>query len=320
MDTLNRRLRDERQSTGKYKTTTWRSLLWFEKIHEHGPLPLNILHAFTAAKHPDITAASKHAGDLFHESNTEHNGPYLDRLELPLDNALAQYAVYSNTDRARQALADTGRLRDTGIEPDTFQGFKRASPHRFMTSCITASIELACIEQGLGYIPQWEIIARMPKRQKPLHIPVTISYNGQTISKPVVPDAIFGITYQDGSMRTFCLEADRANEPISVPQLSRTSFMRKALQYKELIGRGIYKAHFGMTKMPMQAIFVTTILNHQIGMIEEAKRVLGSNQYMLFATASDFGRNRIRRIPPPLKQLLTIPYRTVDGTFDISKP
>ena len=48
---LGRRSRLHPQSTGKRITLTERDLLWFEKIHEHGPLPSSFLLEYSKQTH-----------------------------------------------------------------------------------------------------------------------------------------------------------------------------------------------------------------------------------------------------------------------------
>lgn len=320
LDALHRRSRFERHSTGKHVEPTPRSLVWFEKLAAHGPLPIEYLHAFTAARFPKFKNSQKHAGDLYHEHTTDHGGPYLDRLEVGgFRSELNSPSIYDLNPRSLAVLEELGRLHDNGIRATTHQGRSREGAHRLMTACVTASLDLACTRSGLRYIPQWEIVSRMPERENPLRIPVSFEHAGALVSKPVVPDALFGIEYPDAGFRIFALEIDRANEPLAAANLNRTSFLRKVLQYRALIGDGHYKAHFGMKKAKMQLIVITT--GPLQGMLALAEKTAGPTTYMLFARQPEFGRRIIKAIPPPMTHLLTTPYlRAGCEPFNISTP
>lgn len=53
------------------------------------------------------------------------------------------------------------------------------------------------------------------------------------------------------------LESDRYHEPIIRANLRETSYLRKIFQYREVIGNGGYRTHFGM-KASMLLLTVTT--------------------------------------------------------------
>ncbi len=78
--------------------------------------------------------------------------------------------------------------------------------HRFMTACITASIELACRDHGFKYLSQADIFGHrkcppeLAEAEHPLGLPC-----GDGI---IIPDQLFGIDY-GGKFRFFALEADR---------------------------------------------------------------------------------------------------------------
>ncbi|MFZ2170090.1 MAG: hypothetical protein WAW61_10695 [Methylococcaceae bacterium] len=111
-----------------------------------------------------------------------------------------------------------------------------------MVACITASIELATLQtKNIRYIGQDEILERA---QTHLYFPVTIDYDGKKITKELKPNGLFGLEYhQDGKAfyRFFLLEADRATEPTKAGTYQRKSYKRTILQYREFIGKGLYK-------------------------------------------------------------------------------
>ena len=76
-DRLGRRSRLIRQSSGNRVTLKGRDVLWFSKLHEHGPLPTTYLTAFSDQR--SEKRAVERLGVLFHEEETPHGGAYLDR-------------------------------------------------------------------------------------------------------------------------------------------------------------------------------------------------------------------------------------------------
>lgn len=271
----NRRLRYTRRSTGKRVEPTERDLAWFRALQRHGPLPSSFLLAFTRHLCRSTTRALERLGDLYHEGNTPHGGPYLNRPAQQW-SALSKFqrAVYELTPAAEQALEERGpsatRSRDgSGL----YQ-------HRLMVACITASIELATQpDASLRFIAQDEILARSPC--KTVAVPCTVTYANprtgkrQILEKPLVPDAMFGLEYATDAgprYRFFMVEADRNHEPVIRADLRETSYLRKVLQYREVIGRGVYREHLGM-KAPMLLLTVTTNTRHMAN-IQKINRCL----------------------------------------------
>jgi len=306
-----RRLRYERTSTGKRVELTERDIVWFQKLHQHGPLPSSFLVAFTENLRRNGTRSLERLGDLFHEHNTPHGGPYLDRPRQQW-SAISKFerTVYSNTPQAEQVLIERGRIRPAKPPPAAHYH------HGLMVACITAAIELATtLDPALRFISEEEILERSP--HKTLAIPCRISHTNprtgrtQTLDAPLIPDALFGIEYTVGSQklyRFFMVEADRAHEPVRRANLNETSYLRKVLQYREVVGNRGYQRHFGM-KSSMLVLSVTTNTQHMLnilGMIEETAGQAGM-PYMLFRTAHEFG-DRLR-VPDPSFELLTDPWQ-----------
>ena len=269
MDALARRLRFGRTSTGKRIELTDADILTFAVLQRHGPLPSTYIHQFTKGLRRNEGKTKERLGHLFHEDNTAHGGPYLERpwQQWQSMNARYQPAVAENTLLAEQVLKERGLLPETAKTPTGVQ-----FQHRFMIACITASIELAVRDDPtLRYISQDEILARSP--QKTIEIPCAISYANprtgkrQTLDKPLIPDAVFGLEYKGAGYRFFMLEADRNHEPVRRADLAETSYLRKILQYREVIEKGLYKQHFGMTA-GMLVLNVTTNFAHMHNIVE----------------------------------------------------
>ena len=119
-----------------------------------------------------------------------------------------------------------------------------------MVSCITASIEVGAnslATDNIRYIFQDEILARGGYT---LSFPVTITANGTTITKQLMPDGLFGLEYtsvEKKYYRFFLIEADRSTEPDTASTLDRKSYTRTILQYREFVGKGLYKEALGLS-------------------------------------------------------------------------
>lgn len=301
-DTLARRKRNRPTSTDKRVTPQERDLLWFQKIHQHGPLSSSFLHAFSKRLRRNQKRAKDRLTDLFNESRTPHGGAYLKRPSQQFRTLDSRYndLVYELTNASQTALTE----RDLWEEKAT----KRSGPwlHGFMVSSITASIELATLERSdIRYIPHTEILARA---RADLRYPTTIvdPNTGRAITKVLIPDALFGLEYNVKGKhyyRFFLVEADRGTEPTTSSNFNRKSHARSFLQYREYIGKGRYKDHLGLTSslLVLTILSDATKLRKMIAMTKELSGPSG-NSYMLFQTIEEFGP--VFKPPKPMFELL----------------
>jgi hypothetical protein len=187
-----------------------------------------------------------------------------------------------------------------------------------MAACITSSIELACRDAGLTFVGSEELLKRAPTGE--LKVPLTIAHGGHISNTPLIPDGYFGIRYGDHGVRAFLLEADRENEPITRTNLDQTSYLRKILQYRQLIETGRYKEHFGL-KTGMLVLTVTTSYAHMEHIMAKVVELTSGRgcPYLLFKVCPQFADRLI--VPPVLSELLTTPWRRAGyADLDISKP
>lgn len=250
-----------------------------------------IVLVFSARVFQTPTRSEKRAKDrltdLFHEDQTPQKGAYLDR---PIQQFCSFDARYQNLvfDLAKPAIT---ALRNAGLATD--RGASGAGPwqHRFMVSCITASIELATLERSdINYIPQSAILERADTK---LRYPVKIQ-NPKTkkpVTKDLIPDAIFGLEYVKGSKKTyrfFIVEADRATEPTRTSNFNRKSHLRTIQQYREYVGQGLYKEHLKL-KSGLLVLTVTTGQATMKRMLNLTSELSGNgNTYLLFQTCEQF--------------------------------
>ncbi|MCB0055399.1 MAG: replication-relaxation family protein [Caldilineaceae bacterium] len=285
LDSIGRRYRTQPTSTGKRVTPTDRDLLLFEKIHRHGPLSTPYLVAYSQALRRSTKRAKERLTDLFNEDNTPHNGPYLTRpfQQFETLDARQNDLVYDLSPQAITLLKEQSVWSE--LAPNPSGSWK----HTFMTACITASVELATLQtRHVRYIFQDEILARSGSR---LHFPVTIA----GITKSLIPDALFGLEYTDTDgkkyYRFFFVEADRSTEPNQANTLERKSYARTLMQYREFVGKGLYKEALGLTAGVLVLNVTTSKLRERnlLRLTEEEFKSGGSN-YLLFQSAPAFGR------------------------------
>lgn len=318
-DRMGRRYRDTPVSTGKRITPQDTDILWFQKLHEHGPLPSSFLLEYTARSRKSNKRATERLTDLFNEEDTRHGGRYLDRPPQQFRTIDSRYnqLVYDLAPAGEKALKQAGGLIGRGTRP--------SGPwvHRLMVSCVTSSIELATFAQSnISFIPQYKILNRA---KVGLRYPITITERSSktSVTKDLIPDAIFGLEYhtpKGSKFRFFCVECDRSTEPATTTNFNRKSWLRSLLQYREYIGNGHYRKHLKLTA-PMLVLNVITDerrLEKMIAVTEKETGVSG-NTYLLFQYLTDFGT--VFRPPSPIQSLLLEPWqRALNDPFLIHEP
>lgn len=301
IDALGRRTRLSAKSTGKRVSPTERDRLWFNKLAEHGPLPSSFLLAFSRDSHASEKRARERLTDLFHEDNTPDGGPYLIRPPQQFRTIDSRYnqLVYDLAPAGWRALERSGMMTVNSAAP--------SGPwlHRFMTSCITASVELASLDRDdVAFIPQSAILARA---KTDLRWPVTITdpSTGWVGQKDLIPDAVFGLRYRTDRgdrYRFFIVEADRATEPTTSANWNRKSFERNLAQYEVYVRCGTYRDHLGLTA----PLMVLNVLSDRQRMERQsdfvAERYPRGNAFMLFQVWQQFGP--VFRPPEPSPALL----------------
>ena len=312
IDTLGRRTRIKRQSTGKIVRAMPRDLLWLEKLHHHGPLPTSYLHEFTAHLAKDRARTLKRLAALHHEVNL------LTRPTKQFDTMDARYnqLVYDLGDSAIQVLRDEGSFSSKA--PVCTGPWK----HRVMVSCITASIDLATHGTNIRYIHQHEILDQLGVSMR---IPITLRNDtlGRDEQHDLIPDAMFGLEYKSGDQKSyifFLVEADRGTEPLKVKNLARKSYLRSIQQYRKLVGAKLYKEHFGLNAglLVLNVTTSTERMNNLIELVGNSSDS-GRNTYMLFQTAPMFGT--YFKPPQPMPALFSAGwYRAGHDPFHLGQP
>lgn len=258
-----------------------RDLTWLDAIHRHGPLSSSFLIEFAKPLGKNEKRAQERLADLFHEDNTAHGGPYLQRPAQQFQTLDARYnqIVSDLSPAGTQALKQTNAWHD--------ESGPQGGPwwHKFMIASITASIELACLERSdVVFIPQWKILERAQSRLE-ANIRYTDPISGEAIRKTLKPDALFGLEYRaaGGSrFRFFVVEADRSTEPLTTTNFNRKSARRSFAQYRAYIEQGLYKKHLNLTA-PLLVLNVTSSEARRDALIKTlVSETPGGNEYMLF--------------------------------------
>ena len=229
-------------------------MVWFEKLHEHGPLPSSFLVAFTKDTHKSEKRSLERLTDLFNETGTPHGGAYLSRppQQWRTIDSRHNQLVYDLTDASRSSLREKGLL--SAHRPG------RSGPwlHNFMVSCITASVELATLgHPDVSFLSQSFLLERANAELRyPVILPDTTT--GRYVQKDLIPDALFALRYEtpEGSrFRCFMVEADRSTEPLTSSTFNRKSWERNIAQYEAYVGSSHYRKHLNL-KAPMLVLVV----------------------------------------------------------------
>ena len=291
-DSLGRRSRMRATSTGKRIRLTDRDVEWLQFIHRHGPLASSHLLRSTRSHRRSEKRARERLGDLFHEANTAHGGPYLTRPHQQFHTIDSRYnqLVYN--------LAPAGIEAIRQLDLWSNHSGPSGGPwwHSFMVSSITGSIELDCHDRDdLRFISQAQILERAGL---PLSFPVKYRHpsSKQIIECELRPDAMFGLEYltdRGSRFRFFVVEADRSTEPLTSRSRVRKSILSSMLQYQYLLRDGVYRERFKLTA-PLIVLFVCSSQPRAERMAEIA---LANYPLiapaMLFGVRSEFGEMKL---------------------------
>lgn len=133
---------------------------------------------------------------------------------------------------------------------------------------------------------------------------------GSELRSDLIPDAVFGLEYREGgarSYRFFVVEADRGTEPARASTFNRKSHLRNVIQYREYVGRGLYRDHFVLTA-PLVALNVTSSEAPLTSMLKVcAETSSGGNTYQLYKSIDAFGG--YFKPGSPIRELLEEPWK-----------
>ena len=200
---------------------TNREIRWFKQIERHGPQSSLSLFELTRDTHRCRDTALRQLQKL-------RAGGYLalPRQQRATERAEFNPYIYDLTQKGRDHLVDLG-IDESTIRPTGHWW------HGYTVSLVTSSIDIAAGRAGIRYIPAHEILA-IQKAELP--IPVGRS--------KLIPDQLFALDY-GGAFRSFALEVDRGTEP-KTSSSNRKSWQHSIAQYREVIKKQLYKAHYGL--------------------------------------------------------------------------
>jgi hypothetical protein len=173
--------------------------------------------------------------------------------------------------------------------------------HRLMVTDIVLSFEIACKQRGLRFRHRRDLIGL-----EPFSFDTDVKYTHpsgrhETYQGRLEPDDLFAIedTY-------FVLEADRHNEPITRGHFNTSSYLRKLLQYRDVLKNGKYKHLFPN----LIVLNITTSVEHAQNIMRFMDETLESySQAMLFKGIPVLGSRDT--YPEPLTHLLAEPFDRV---------
>jgi hypothetical protein len=221
---------------------------------------------------------------------------YLDRPKAQLADALAagnRPMVYGVTRKGARVLRELG----SSIDPDLDWSDKNRKAgttfvaHTVAVADVLVRFEVACRgRDDVTFLDAADILAHAPEKtrlaREPLRWVAEIAEGGELITASVVPDALFGLAFADGTASYFLLEVDRGTMPVVRKGTSRTSFARKLQVYWEGWKQGRHTAQFGVKQVRMMT--VTTSPQRVATMIAATKAITGGagSNIFLFADLS----------------------------------
>jgi hypothetical protein len=278
---------------------TQRDLEIFKLLARYRFLRSTCIHAFVGGNR---TKLIERLGHLYHE------GGYLERPEQQWEAVNARYmpVAYELGDRGRHVLAEAGLDAPRRMER------ARQFRHETMVCDILASIELESrVRPGIRVIPWDEILAnaKMPAATRDSANPKAISARILSGSAPseaqLVPDAIFGLEYDNAgsrSFRFFAVEADRNTEPVVRRDYGQSSYARKIAQYRDVISRALYRDRWGLPNLLV--LTVTTSERHMNALLRAVELSAAGDAARHFLFRSLGHKSPSETITEPLPNLL----------------
>lgn len=273
---------------------TPREIRWLKHVERHGPQSSAYLHELTADTHrdPDTTRRQLQklrAGGLLH----------CPPQQRATERAEFNPYIYDLAPAGRMALVDRD-LAEATITPSGHW------VHRYMTACVTGSIDIAAARAGVAYIPAHRILQRAG-------VGLAVSIGRHRL----IPDQLFGLDY-GGRYRFYCLEADRGTE-VGISAGRRKSWRVMLESYRALLGEGLYRRHFQLTA-PMILLVALSSRTRMEGFLVLARQVMGEAAHLVLAQVIDGFEGPFRPLPPALHLFEEQSRRPVGGGFRIDEP
>ena len=203
-------------------------------------------------------------------------------------------AIYGLTRKSAHLLADQGydvrRSLLDGIDKERGAGW-RFVEHTVSITEFLVELEIAArIWQDLSILNRAEILEDAPssKRERQVRIVATIRLDGISRRNAVIPDALFGLRFNDEEESYFMLEIDRGEMPVErYNNMYRTHFAKKMLTYYEASRQQRYIHDLGIGSFRVAT--VTTTPERVEQMLEALNRVTegrGSSMFLFMDEAA----------------------------------
>jgi hypothetical protein len=311
LDALNRRSRFAgRQPTGKRIILGARDFAVFSALERHGPLPSTYLYAFSKHEARNYKGFQQRLTDLYNEDCTPHHDFYLDRPEQQNASINARYQPITHELTPVGAQA----LRDHGLPQQMWERPNGPYLHRFMTSCLTASLELAARERGIKFLSQCDIFnhPKCPASIRSAEHPLGLRHREGTI----IPDQLCGLDY-GGRYRFFAIEADRKTETIVSTRASTKAVAKKLDAYVQVLRNQTYKDVWGIPTLNI--MIVTTSDAHMKTMIHVLESMAEPNEVQRFLFKSTAAFGKYWTVPPVMTDLLYEPWQRVGDSLNLGQ-
>jgi hypothetical protein len=278
---------------------TARDLEILSAVHRHRLLRSTHLVALTGASRQAIL---RRLQLLFHHS-------YLDRPLIQLDWYArgSEPMVYALGRRGAEALAQRGEVHRRGVRWDTKnRNLSRVFLHHTLAVAeVMVAFDAACRQRpDVDFIRADDILAAGPAAtrglQRPFRWQIDARAGGKRHQLGVEPDGVLGVRFRglapNRSRQFFFVEADRGTMPVVRKGLTRSSFARKLLAYRETWRQAVHKAHFGI---PGFRVLTVTASPERLGHLVAACRSLptGGARLFLFAPASQLSAGNVLTMP-----------------------
>lgn len=235
---------------------------------------------------------------------------------LPKSTLFLGHEIYELHQEGKRHLA-YHRLQEENIT-GLSAGAGLFFPHALMICSALASLELGARMAGVRFITWQEILARAPGDTRlakhPWSFPVEISHrfpSGATHERKftLTPDSPpFGFEYAGATGKLYrfgVLEAERRNR-VWCSNLDQTSWLKKALGYRDVAQRTLYRTRLGL---PNLFVFTVAVTRRHIETMKsltfDVTGAKGSGMF-LFQQIPAFG-HRYKALPP-LPTLFTAPW------------
>jgi hypothetical protein len=172
--------------------------------------------------------------------------------------------IYGLTRKGARPLRDEGldvrrRLLD-GIDQEREAGW-RFVEHTVAIAGFVIAMQLAAHgREGLRVLERREILEDTPrtKRERQVRVEASIRLDGVLRRNAVMPDALFGLRFNDEEESYFMLEIDRGEMPIErYKNLNRTYFAKKMLTYYEANQQERHVYDFGIENFRVATVTTT---------------------------------------------------------------